>query len=426
MKLTRSQLKRPIRALRAAWRRNRAVDDNRVDLLCCGAFYFPALCEAIAAATASVRMETYIYSHDAAGECVTRALVDAARRGVRVQVLVDGIGTGVLPDEVIAAFRDAGVEFRVFRPVRWWRPQRRYLRRLHRKLVVIDERIGFIGGINIIDDLNHAPLQDSGYGPRFDFAVRVEGPVVAQMVDTMRDLWARLLRKKRGSGADGALLASTSERQSDLTAEAQPDVAAGTVARHDNVRAALVLRDNVRNRRAIEREYLVALGNARQDVIIANAYFLPSRRFRRALLVCRKRGVRVRLLLQGQVEYLLQHHATQALYGQLLDAGVEIYEYTDSFLHAKVAVVDAMWATVGSSNIDPFSLLLAREANLVVWDAAFSASLRDALELAMMQRSVQIEPVTHRQRPRWRRALDWIAYGLVTVGVMISGQASRY
>lgn len=420
----RSPLKRPIRALRRAWRRNRAVTGNRVDLLCCGEFYFPALCEAIDAATRSVRMETYIYTHDASGECVTRALVEAARRGVAVYVVVDGIGTGEPPQEVISAFREAGVHYRVFRPVRWWVPRRRYLRRLHRKLAVIDDRLGFVGGINIIDDLNHAPLQDSGYGPRYDFAVRVEGPIVGRISDTMRSLWTRLTRTGTAGAAGSASPAAAVV--SAPGADTQPDVAAGTVSIHDDVRAALVLRDNVRNRRAIEREYLVALGNARHDVIIANAYFLPGLRFRRALLACRRRGVRVRLLLQGRVEYRLQHHATQALYGQLLDAGVEIYEYTDSFLHAKVAVVDEVWATVGSSNIDPFSLLLAREANLVVWDDTFSASLRDALELAMTERSVAVERELHDRRPRWRRALDWLAYGLVSAGVMISGHAGRY
>ncbi|WP_009522985.1 cardiolipin synthase ClsB [Imbroritus primus] len=420
----RSPLKRPIRALRRAWRRNRAVAGNRVDLLCCGEFYFPALCEAIDAATRSVRMETYIYTHDASGECVTRALVEAARRGVEVYVVVDGIGTGEPPPEVISAFREAGVHYRVFRPVRWWVPRRRYLRRLHRKLAVIDDRLGFVGGINIIDDLNHAPLQDSGYGPRYDFAVRVEGPIVAQIVETMRVLWTRFSGAGRVERAPAP--PSGSGAHAVAATDAQPEVAAGTLSTHEGVRAALVLRDNVRNRRAIEREYLVALGNARHDVIIANAYFLPGLRFRRALLACRRRGVRVRLLLQGQVEYRLQHHATQALYGQLLNAGVEIYEYTDSFLHAKVAVVDQVWATVGSSNIDPFSLLLAREANLVVWDDAFSASLRDALELAMTARSVAVERELHDRRPRWRRALDWLAYGLVSAGVMISGHAGRY
>ncbi len=414
-------LKRPIRALRAAWRRNRAVTGNRVDLLCCGESYFPSLCEAIDAATTSVRMETYIYALDASGTCVTRALVDAARRGVYVSVMMDGIGTGTLGEDLIRQFREAGVHYRIFRPLRWWSLTRRHLRRLHRKLAVIDDRIGFVGGINIIDDLNHAPLEKSGYGPRYDFAVRVEGPVVAQLVAAMRHLWTRFASRNLGKVAplpaqQGAVKAPS------VTSVAPPN----PVPAQADVRAALVLRDNVRNRRAIEREYLVALGNAKHDVIIANAYFLPGLRFRRALLACRRRGVRVRLLLQGKVEYLLQHHATQALYGQLLDAGVEIFEYTDSFLHAKVAVVDEVWGTVGSSNIDPFSLLLAREANLVVWDDAFCMSLRSELEHAMETRSRRVLLDTHVARPRLQRALEWIAYGLVSAGVMISGHNGRY
>ena len=149
----------------------------------------------------------------------------------------------------------------------------------------------------------------------------------------------------------------------------------GDQAQAGQARAALVLRDNLRFRRAIEREYLRAIGQARREVLIANSYFVPGRRFRRALLAAVARGVRVRLLLQGRVEYRLPHYAAQAMYDELLKGGVQIIEYRRSFLHAKVAVFDDR-ATVGSSNIDPFSLLLAREANLFVNDQAFAAELR--------------------------------------------------
>lgn len=190
--------------------------------------------------------------------------------------------------------------------------------------------------------------------------------------------------------------------------------------------ASLVLRDNVRNRRAIEREYLRALGAARHEVIIANAYFLPGVRFMRALAACRRRGVRVRLLLQGQVEYRLQHYATRSLYHMLLRDNVEIHEYTASFLHAKVAVVDDRWATVGSSNIDPFSLLLAREANVVVWDSTVANELRGALECAMAHHARRVLADAHAARRWWWRLADWCAYRLVRLGVVISGRAAQY
>jgi cardiolipin synthase len=134
--------------------------------------------------------------------------------------------------------------------------------------------------------------------------------------------------------------------------------------------AAFLVRDNILHRRDIEEAYLEAIAAAQQDILLANAYFLPGRRFRRALHDAVKRGVRVVILLQGRIEYRLLHYATQALYGRLLGAGIRIFEYRRSFLHAKVAVIDSHWATVGSSNIDPFSLLLAREANIVVKDPA--------------------------------------------------------
>jgi cardiolipin synthase len=181
------------------------------------------------------------------------------------------------------------------------------------------------------------------------------------------------------------------------------------------VRAALLLRDNLRNRRTIERAYLDAFAHARNDVLIANAYFLPGKKFRDALCALAESGVRVRLLLQGRVEYPLQHYAQQALYGDLVKCGVQIYEYTPSYLHAKVAVVDENWATVGSSNIDPYSLLLAREANVAVFDAQLAHDLRRELESAIENESTVIDAATCARRTWLRRTMSWVAYQLVRV-----------
>jgi len=162
--------------------------------------------------------------------------------------------------------------------------------------------------------------------------------------------------------------------------------------------------------------------------VIANAYFLPGKRFRRALREATARGVRVVLLLQGRVEYFLVHYATRALYRQLLDAGIEIHEYGRSFLHAKVAVIDSCWATVGSSNIDPVSLMLAREANVVVENAGFAeelrASLRDAIESSA-------KPVTREfalNMGLTARLMSWIAYTVVRslTGISSYGQARDF
>ncbi len=187
-------------------------------------------------------------------------------------------------------------------------------------------------------------------------------------------------------------------------------------------RAELVLRDNLRNRRRIERAYLKAIGAARREVIIANAYFLPGVRLRKALIIAAGRGVRVRLLLQGRYEYFLQYHGSRPVYGALLAAGVEIHEYAASFLHAKVAVVDSRWATVGSSNLDPLSLLLAREANIVVRNRAFSEDLRQRLEQAMVQGGRRVDAVTFANRS-WRlRVLEQLAFGVMRLGLLLLGR----
>ena len=187
-------------------------------------------------------------------------------------------------------------------------------------------------------------------------------------------------------------------------------------------KAALVLRDNLRNRRSIEMVYRKAIGKARHDIVIANAYFVPGGKLRRALISASLRGVKVTLLLQGKYEYFMQYHAARPVYGALLKAGVEIHEYEVSFLHAKVAVIDGHWATVGSSNLDPLSLLLAREANVVVEDKVFADKLRSSLRAAIAKHGQRLDPVAYSRRPLRQRVLDHIAYALMRVGVFIAGQ----
>jgi cardiolipin synthase len=189
-----------------------------------------------------------------------------------------------------------------------------------------------------------------------------------------------------------------------------------------NVAAALVLRDNVRNRNRIERAYRKAIADARQEIVIANAYFLPGGKLRRALIHAARRGVRVRLLLQGRYEYFMQYHGARPVYGVLLAAGVEIHEYSSGFLHAKVAVVDGRWATVGSSNLDPLSLLLAREANVVIEDAAFAQELRAGLVSAMQTHGVKLDEKGYAKRPWQQRALDWLAFGAMRLMLLLAGR----
>jgi cardiolipin synthase len=188
--------------------------------------------------------------------------------------------------------------------------------------------------------------------------------------------------------------------------------------------AALVLRDNVRFRRSIEGSYRLAIGLARSEILIANAYFIPGVQLQRALLRAAERGVRVTLLLQGKYEYFMQYHASRAVYAAMLNAGIEIIEYDASFLHAKVAVMDAAGgalAIVGSSNLDPLSLLLAREANVFVRNDAFAGELRTHLVEAIAKgRRVAPDAIT-----RWgivSRGLNWVAYAAMRVALFVTGK----
>ena len=380
------------------------IPGNRMTLLQNGAEYFPALEAAIDHARREIFFESYIYKYDATGRQISAALERAVRRGVTVHLLLDGFGSKTLSRAVVEELRGAGVQLLFYRPkVSPWSLKRGRLRRMHRKIVVIDTRIAFVGGINIIDDMD-APGQ---VPPRYDYAVAVEGPLLAEIHDSARHLWT--------------LVAWSQLRLRRSRRHAMPPLAAS-----GEMEAAFVRRDNIRHRHDIEEAYLEAIDSARDEIIIANAYFLPGRHFRQTLIQAADRGVRVVLLLQGRVEYLLLHYASRALYGVLLDAGIEIYSYHRSFLHAKVAVIDANWSTVGSSNIDPFSLLLAREANVVVTDNGFAATLRDSLLQAMDEGAHRIMPDRWKQQPFYQRLIAWGSYGLVRLLMGVTGYARRY
>lgn len=375
---------------------------NRLELLETGGEYFPALLAAIEAARVEIRLETYIFEDDGTGRRIAAALARAAQRGVAVHVLVDGFGARGFMRALGAVLSAGGVEVLVYAPdISPLTLHRHRLRRMHRKLVTIDARIAFAGGINIIDDMD-TPGQKT---PRYDYAVRIEGPLLAPIHASMRHLWqlarwASLPRRFKSSSWRAVATAPSGEAV-----------------------AAFVIRDNLRHRRDIENAYLEAINAAREHIFLANAYFLPGRRFRQALMAAAQRGVKVTVLLQGQVEYLLLHYATQALYGVLLSAGVRIHEYRKSFLHAKVAVIDGTWATVGSSNIDPFSLLLAREANIVAKNAAFAGKLLASLNLAMQDGAREVLSEDWKKKPLLARVANWVAYTLVRLMVGLAGYA---
>jgi cardiolipin synthase A/B len=396
---------------------------HEVRLLERGAAYFPALISALSHATQSIYLETYVFQDDPTGVQVAHALAQACARGVEVHLVVDGFGSNEFSGEVRAIIDSSKVHLEIFRPKRRWLDlNRQRLRRLHRKLCVVDGGVAFVGGINILDDHYHLSRGTLEY-PRFDFAVQVRGPLVAHVHVAMTRLWweINLVNRSlgRGSGQGTRQLGSRSR------AFKPPEIVQSDVTPAGDTRAMFMLRDNFRNRRTIENWYLKAIGHARHDVLIANAYFFPGVKFRRALIAAAHRGVRVRLLLQGMVEFRLQDWACHALYDELLRGGVEIIEYKKSFLHAKVAVIDEL-ATVGSSNIDPFSLLLAREANVVVRGAQFAHELRACLDRAIDEGGQRVEPRYHLRRPWPMRLAHKLGYVALRIGVALSGVAGRF
>jgi cardiolipin synthase A/B len=411
-----------------------------ISLLSGGAAYFAALETALDNARHEVMMETYLFHHDASGLRIALALARAAGRGVRVQLVIDGYGSVDFSPEIAALLDASGVQTAVYSPygstllnVLLLRLKR--MRRLHRKLCVVDSRIAFCGGINLLDDFmdpNHGELT----APRFDFAARIEGPLVADAHAALARMWTRVQAWRRLSAAQprqrlktawGESVGAARLLRDDWRArnKSRDQAAALPLAATDtSCRASLLLRDNLRNRSRIERAYLALIRTAKTEIIIANAYFLPGRRLRQALVAAAKRGVKVTLLLQGRYEYFMQYHATHALYGFLLQNGIEVHQYTRSFLHAKVAVVDARFSTVGSSNLDPLSLTLAQEANVLVDDERFANALRSALLQGIDDGAEALLSADYATRSFSQRVRDWFAYGLFRLGVALSG--NRY
>jgi cardiolipin synthase len=381
----------------------RIIQHNQITLLQNGEAYFPAIEAALDRAVYEIYLESYIFANDNTGRRIAEALRRAAFRGVKTHVLIDGFGSKSLPKTMVDYLVTAGVMVLKFRPkISPWTLRRQRLRRLHRKIVVVDQEIAFVGGINIIDDMD-MPGQTS---PRYDYAVSVEGPMVKQIHDSTRRVWSRVAwtRLRPSWGRDNYTQAPSTEPRG-------------------RMRSAFLVRDNIRHRRDIEDAYRQAIEQAQFEIILANAYFLPGLNFRHALLDAAGRGVRVILLLQGRVEYRLLHYASHALYGSFLDAGMEIYEYHKSLMHAKVAVIDEHWATVGSSNLDPFSLLLSLEANVVVDDENFAKKLKQSLEQAIKMGARRIFENSWRTQPIRVRLASWLSYGLVRFMIGMAGYA---
>ncbi|WP_313080795.1 cardiolipin synthase ClsB [Pulveribacter sp.] len=348
-------------------RSSRWVPGNHFELLENGEEFFPRVFDSIRNARSEVLLETFILFDDKIGQALHAALLEAAQRGVQVHVLVDGFGSPDLPPEFIASLVQAGVHFRVFDPGgrRLFGQRLNLLRRMHRKIVVVDGELAFIGGINYSAD----HVADFGPQAKQDWSVAVRGPIVAHMHRFARRAVLPRHEQKR-------------QRRTPL-----PELPhAGSAD------ALFVTRDNDLHTTDIERHYRIALRAARERVVIANAYFFPGWRLVRALRRAARRGVQVSLILQGEPDMPIVKTAASLLYDHLLRAGVRIYEYCERPLHGKVALVDGQWSTVGSSNLDPLSLSLNLEANVVIRDEAFNDLLYGRLQRLMQDSCKQVRP----------------------------------
>jgi cardiolipin synthase len=337
-------------------------------------------------------IETFIWFEDDIGTRFADKLIAAAKRGSRVRVTADGYGSPVFSSGFLRRLKDAGVQVRSFDPQpTFFSIRTNLLCRLHRKLAVIDNERAFVGGINISDE----HLKAFGAASKQDYAVELRGPVVQDVRDCCTlgaahqqgrwwrrwRYWLRRFPRELKRPEHGA-------------------------------KVLFAARDNDQHPTDIETLYRLAIHNAKRDVIIANAYFFPGFRFIRDLRRAAERGVDVKLIMQGNPDRPFAVGVTSILYDDLLAAGVKIYRYVERPLHAKVAVVDEHWSTVGSSNLDPTSLGLNYEANIFALDREFNASLRTSLE-RLISRSCR--EVTQGERPAARgarRALAAIAYHL--------------
>ncbi|MCM7238541.1 cardiolipin synthase ClsB [Enterobacter bugandensis] len=361
-------------------------EGNRITLLENGDNFYPAVFEAISHAQQKVYLETFIWFEDDVGRQLHSVLLHAARCGIKIEALLDGYGSPDLSDEFVNELTAAGVVFRYYDPgPRLFGMRTNLFRRMHRKIVVVDETVAFVGGIN------YSAEHMSDYGPeaKQDYAIRIEGPVV-------QDIQLFVLENLPGKEAARRWW----RRRHRPEENRKPGEA----------QALFVWRDNEEHRDDIERHYLKMLANAKREVIIANAYFFPGYRILHAMRNAARRGVSVKLIVQGEPDMPIVKVGARLLYRYLVKSGVQIYEYRRRPLHGKVAVMDDHWATVGSSNLDPLSLSLNLEANLIIHDRQFNQTLRDNLQGLIHKDCVRVDESMVPKRSWWNVGIGVVVF----------------
>lgn len=358
---------------------------NRCTLLRDGVEAYPAMLEAIRSARRTIRLCVYMFIDDSVGELFSRALSDAARRGVEVTVFYDALGSFWTRGRFFDRMRAAGVEVRAFKPFSL-RFLRTFVQRDHRKLLVVDSEVAFTGGMNVAALWAPREAPHLGGGWRDD-VLQIEGPAVEQLERRFSATWR--LHMQRPLEKVRALLVGRRGVRRPLKGDTSLAV--------------------LSTRRAIYRAYLHAISQARRSIRIANAYFVPDRRMVQALKDAARRGVKVELIVNARWDHPLLHHVTRAFYDRLLSAGVEIHEWCSGVLHAKTAVVDGVWGTIGSFNLERTSLRLNHEMNVAFADPRLAGELaRSFAEDTARCTPVRLE--AWQRRPRWQKALEKFLY----------------
>lgn len=356
---------------------------HTVEVLIDGDAAFPRMRDAIAQATAYVHFETYIFMDDLVGESFSQVLIEAAERGIEVRLLVDGFGVIDVPDDFFQIMRRGGVEVQIYRPLGRFRNVGKWTRRDHRKILVIDGTEAYVGGINISKDYIS---RTAGGGGWRDTHARVTGPAVADLDRIFANTWATV------AGGDAPRILD--QRQ---------------IRGHQ--RAAVAITEDPGNRTTIRRHYLHAMRQARESVYITNAYFVPDLGLRAGMRGAAKRGVDIRVLLPGSSDVVFAQMAGESTYDRLLRAGVKIYQWEPSHIHAKTLVVDGQFTSIGSYNLDYISLFNNLEVVLEVSDADLGAEMKAQFE-ADLKSSHEVTLLEWRSRPMWRRWVEWVAYRL--------------
>ncbi len=372
-----------------------AMDQNKFKLLSDGQQFFDEVIRSVDEAVSEVYLETYILAVDRSSAQVIEALLRARRRNVTVRVLIDGVGCSALDEAHLKLWRNQGLSIHLFRPLhKWYHLKQLVFRRLHRKVIVIDKNIAFVGGMNIHDEQK----------AQFDFTLRIEGPLAKQIHRYVITFYFRVSAqwfKYLRTMTDQPLLRN---------------IRSPRPPRH------FIVRDNIVHRNQIEEAYVNAIQNAEKEILIANAYFFPRRRFRRALVEAISRGVSVTLLLQGKTDVRLMKWASQSLYLSLLKQGVRIFEYERMVLHAKTAVIDRSWLTVGSANLDLFSLFLNLEANIALHDTSLANQLHAQLSQAIAEDSREIVINDLSITSRWQHLLARISLWILRLVHSLAGR----